>query len=484
MTNDPGAPPGSRHRARWWIAGLVVAVAVCLAVTVVIFVSGRSTGGGAPTFHRGDWQPPQQAVLSSSMRVRPVAGWRTRATDLGLPDSSIIGTTGDATWSTPFVGSLQNNGYFLVSDPGAPDRQQWLVGLDARTGGPLFPPVKLEAPTRSPKCFVNEPSSVLCIADDVREGKITSVAWVIDADSGNVLFNGPTDLHTTPGSGVRVDQVGNFAVAELRGQGLYGIGQRAETTWSVPKTTKVSPTEWVADAAAPTYAVAEDASPGSDRTVVFSLTDGKVITPDLGEGRTPQNAVVYPDGFAVEATTDIDKSTPDVLVFFDSAGNRLGETDVSGFLSTLSMTLPMVKSSPSYTVFGANGGGLIRLPDEGLGPDAVLIGQRMFAPESTWEGPAQVRRWRQFDLGTGEEGSTCRPNMSHYVANDGEVGIFETTREEVTGATTFAMDLATCEQLWSAPVNPDSFHHVWRIGDTLVELSDDGTELHSLVAPG
>ena len=73
--------------------------------------------------------------------------------------------------------------------------------------------------------------------------------------------------------------------------------------------------------------------------------------------------------------------------------------------------------------------------------------------------------------------------MSHYLANDGSIGIFETFRHEVTGATTFAMDLTTCESLWSIPVNPDSYHRLWRIGDTLVELSDDGTELHSLVTP-
>jgi hypothetical protein len=73
--------------------------------------------------------------------------------------------------------------------------------------------------------------------------------------------------------------------------------------------------------------------------------------------------------------------------------------------------------------------------------------------------------------------------MSGYVANDGRVGVFETVRYEITGATTFAMDLASCEKLWTTPVDPDSFHELWRIDNALVELSDDGKELHSLVAP-
>ena len=95
----------------------------------------------------------------------------------------------------------------------------------------------------------------------------------------------------------------------------------------------------------------------------------------------------------------------------------------------------------------------------------------------------KARLWRQFDLTTGEEGTGCRANMTHYLANDGNVGIFDTARYEIDGPTTFAMDLTTCEKLWIMPYDPDSFHQIWRVDDTLVELSDDGTELHSLVAP-
>ncbi|QZH60444.1 hypothetical protein K1X22_01000 [Mycolicibacterium farcinogenes] len=466
---------------RWAIAGVV---AICLVVGgIVIFVVEQPTNDSVPSFARGNWQPPPQTVLKSPMRIPPVPGWRVQAASLGLPESSIIGTTEDAAWSTPLVGFVKNNVYFLASNPHLQERQHWLIGLDAKTGNPLFAPVQLDLASRSPKCFLNGPESLLCLADDVREGKVESVARVIDAHTGVVSFTGPTDLHTTPGSGVRIDQVGIFAIAELAGRGIYGIGSHAETTWSLPGATKVSPTEWASDAAPPTLATAMDPASGLDRMVVFSLTDGKVITANLDEGQIPQTAVAYPGGFAVEATTTANKSTPDVVVFFDVAGNRLGETKVSGFLDTLSMTLPIVEDTPMSTVFGANGAGLIQVSERELKQNAVLIGHRLFTPESNWEGPVKVRKWKQFDLTTGEEATTCRPNISHYIANDGSVGIFATDRSEVTGATTFAMDLATCEKLWSVPVNPDSYHRLWRIDDTLVELSDDGKELHSLVAP-
>ena len=45
-----------------------------------------------------------------------------------------------------------------------------------------------------------------------------------------------------------------------------------------------------------------------------------------------------------------------------------------------------------------------------------------------------------------------------------------------------AWDLSTCERVWSIPRN-GPLGRVTRLGDTLVRLSDDGTELYSLVAP-
>lgn len=482
---EPNGTPTQPRRVRWWMLGLVIAT-VCLAVAGgVVFTIGRSQSEGASTFHHGDWQPPPQTVIASPMRERPIPGWHTSVEQLGLPESSIFGTSDASAQSEPFIGYTGSNGFFLASSPDSPERRWWLVGLDVHTGKPLFPPVSIDAGSSLPKCFVNGPDFVLCLADAVRGDKTESTAWVIDAHAGAVMFNGPTELHTTPGSGVQVDQVGIYAVAQVRGEGLYGIGAHAEKTWLVPQTSMISSriSASAIDTAPPTLAASQDTTPGSDGMVVFSLVDGKVMRPDLGNGNIPGSAVVYPGGFAMEIIADAKYSTPRGVAFFDDDGNRVGETTVSGSLSPFSMSLPIVEDAPLSTVFGANGAGLVQVPDPELTQNSVLIGHRLFAPESTWEGPVKVRRWRQFDLTTGTEGNTCRANMSGYLANDGSVGIFETVRYEVTGATIFAMDLATCETLWTTPVDPDSFHRLWRIDDTLVELSDEGNELHSLAAP-
>jgi hypothetical protein len=471
--------------ARLWTIGLVLAAVVALAVgaiVTVVMTKRLMSDDTAPTFRRGEWQPPEQTVLESSMRARPVPGWRTSVEDLGLPETNVFGRTDEPhVWSTPFIGAVGAKGYFLARSPGSPDAERWLVGLDVHTGKQLFAPVRIDAGPDFLDCFVNGPDSVLCISDAVREGNLESVAWAIDARTGSVLFNGPTKLHANSSNGPDVEQVGTYAVARAPGEGIYGIGPRTETTWFVPGVT-IGTTKWTSDAAPPSLAAARDSVKGSDRMTVFSLIDGKVITPDLGKGLRPLTAVVYPGGFAFEATSDMKVSIPDVVIFFDDDGNHVGETKLSGFLSTLSKILPILES-PDSTVFGANGAGLLQFPDQQLGQNARLIGHRLYAPESTWEGPVKVRRWRQFDLTTGQEGNACRPNMSGYVANDGRVGVFETVRYEITGATTFAMDLASCEKLWTTPVDPDSFHELWRIDNALVELSDDGKELHSLVAP-
>ena len=469
-------------RARRFMIVVAVAVAIFVVILgVIVYVERPSTDASASTFHRGEWLAPPETLLSSSMRARPVPGWSVRVTDLGLPESAIFTDTELAHESKSLVGSLGKNTYFMARS--TTDSRRWLVGLDVHSGAPLFAPVGIDPASDFMKCFINGPDHALCVADGTHDGKTVTTAWVIDTRTGEVVFTGPTDLHLTPGSGSHLNQVGSYVVAEIEGQGLSGVGPRAETTWFIPNAKKVGPTDWDADTAAPLLAVAQDPTKGPDHTVVFSVDDGTVFTPDLGEGRIPESAVVYPQGFAIRAAGNHGASPRAPVLFFDDAGNRIGESDIQGALSDQSMVLPRIESAPGYTVFGANGAGLIQLPGEGLGPDAVLIGHRLYAPESEWDGPEKVRRWRQFDLRTGEEGTACRPNMQWYIANDGQIGLFETSQHEKAGASYFGMDLTTCEKLWTVPVNWESFHRLWRIDDTLVEISDDGRELHSLVAP-
>jgi hypothetical protein len=62
------------------------------------------------------------------------------------------------------------------------------------------------------------------------------------------------------------------------------------------------------------------------------------------------------------------------------------------------------------------------------------------------------------------------------------VGVFESGNPNV-GLVTKARDLATCDTQWPLSSAVGSFRDVWRVNTTLVQLSDDGTELVSLVAP-
>jgi hypothetical protein len=52
------------------------------------------------------------------------------------------------------------------------------------------------------------------------------------------------------------------------------------------------------------------------------------------------------------------------------------------------------------------------------------------------------------------------------------------------GLVTTGIDLKTCDTLWTLKSAVSSLRDVWRINTTLVQLSDDGIELMSLVAPG
>ncbi len=92
------------------------------------------------------------------------------------------------------------------------------------------------------------------------------------------------------------------------------------------------------------------------------------------------------------------------------------------------------------------------------------------------------RRWQQYDLRTGARGKECNYNFgAGYLGTDGKVGLMASGNPNV-GMITKAMDLATCDTLWSIESPVGSFRKVWRINITLVQLSADGTELMSLVA--
>lgn len=93
-------------------------------------------------------------------------------------------------------------------------------------------------------------------------------------------------------------------------------------------------------------------------------------------------------------------------------------------------------------------------------------------------------RWQQYDLRTGARGKACDYNLAatYYIGTDCTVAVLEYGNPNV-GRVTKAYDLATCDTLWKLRSAVGSFREVWRINTTLVQLSEDGTELVSPVAP-
>jgi hypothetical protein len=112
----------------------------------------------------------------------------------------------------------------------------------------------------------------------------------------------------------------------------------------------------------------------------------------------------------------------------------------------------------------------------------ATIGGRLLRVELAANVANMTEMRRQYDLKTGSKGPACDFNMSNFLGTNRSVIVFDVTNRQA-GPVAKARDLATCDTLWTLPSHVDSFGRVWRVNTTLVQLSDDGTELSSLVAP-
>jgi len=412
------------------------------------------------------------------MRKQPVPGWKTTLAQLGVPGPGKIATNSDPGWSTPFVGGLGDRAYFVASGPSAQSTQWWLTGISVHDGRPLFPPAPLSTEQLPPHCFLNGPDSVFCLRNDTH----AVTAWVIDAHSGKILFIGPTDLRVYPPT-LTVRQVGIYAVAETNKQGVHGIGPHAETTWFVRGDGTVHEKDSGTTNVAPlTVATQTAADRGSDGRVVFSLSDGHVIKPETDGDSEQQSTLVYPGGFAAEIRSGGRLSVPKVE-FFNDSGKRTSRVSVAGEIVTSVVgkpDLPIIESNTpnNWAVFTPEGGKLLEVSGDAPAY-SLLIGSRLFVQE-----PANgaERHWQQYDLQTGAKGRACEADMLGYIGSDGAVAVLKNGNANI-GLVTKAIDLQTCDTLWTLR-SEGSFRNVWRVGATLVQLSDDGTQLMSLVAPG
>jgi hypothetical protein len=318
-------------------------------------------------------------------------------------------------------------------------------------------------------CLLNGPSMVLCIREDRDPSKQTR-AWVVDSEKGELIFDGPTDLRisTTPNH-PEVDPMGNYAVATVSGEGVHGVGAHAELTWFVPGGGHLSQRKDSEHDAPPQPLAVQDGSASSTTDVVFSLADGKVVTPEAPQGARFGRAMVYPGGFGYEYSV-IGDDFSTWVDFFDESGKQMSRPNFKANLLSGSRDIPMVSTESSDVVLTLDARKLLELPKSTATPTTRLIGERLFVAGDTDE-----KSWRQYDLQNGASAKTCDiDNLgAYYIASDGEVAVLHSDAALAAG-----FDLATCDKLWSIP---RSVQDVWRVSTTLIERIND--ELFSLVAP-
>lgn len=456
--------PQSRSRRRTWI----------VLTTALIVIVALAAGGiwwnssGSEMWARARWQPPPTAYLASPMQQAPVAGWRTSVSDLGVPpaapgaDAARIAVSNKRDGTYAFIGTLDDHGYFLARSSGPSETSWWLTGLDATDGRELFPAVQLNTGERAPECFLNGPEAMVCLVDDGS----AATAWVVDLRGGKMTYTGPTPLRLSS-TGLRARRTGDYLLAVAETEGVYGVGPKAELTWFIPGLGTVF---------GPANDIAAQGTNDSENYVFFSLTDGRQFAPEIPDSTFIDGVRFGNDGFAalVVADDEFNTSTTDA---FDLSGKKLGTLGRNGY--PVAAGLYIDGSVSGWKVVTAEGSRLLSV--EGHAPyDTLLIGSTLYINESN---NAQMPYWQPYDLKSGDKGQPCEIDLGEqYLGTDGTIAVRAVTNPRVD-LIAKAFDLKTCEMVWSLPKEANSFGRIWRIGDTLVQLSDDGTELNALVAP-
>ena len=315
-----------------------------------------------------------------------------------------------------------------------------------------------------PSCFPNG-TDVVCISDHVVE---PSTAWVIDAQTGVLIYTGPTALRLANGAQPSVERTPNYLVAMEKGLGAYGVGRRAEKTWYVPGFGNGL------------GSMADDIAfggKGPDDVVMFSVKDGRQWSPRLPSDAVFTNADFFEGGFAGEFDSG---SSHRFVQLFDSKGNPINDRRIKGWLAGVTGNLLAVLDSDVLSIYDTRGRKLLAMPSDSP-RNTYLIGTTLWISEGADSAP---NVYRSHDIHSGATGNPCELNFSDYLGTDGAVIVRAPRgREEAASGQPLAQayNLTTCEVAWTIPRPPGSLGTVDRLGDTLVRLSDDGTELFSLV---
>ncbi|WP_162465169.1 hypothetical protein, partial [Mycolicibacterium sp. CBMA 295] len=266
---------------------------------------------------------------------------------------------------------------------------------------------------------------------------------------------------------LKAAQAGNYLIAATEKQGLYGVGPQAQTTWFVPGAGILA--EHNDD-------VAFQGTGREDGATMFALKDGGVLDPQFPDNTELLNTTIFDGGFAQQFTT---KPGHDFVQFFDTAGRFTTTKRFEGTLGGSAANLTGIADSDSYGVYTPQGVKLLRI--SGGEPHGIqLIGTTLWISES--DNVTQSTVYRPYDMRTGDKGEPCEFNLgSGYLGSDGTVAV-RAPGNPKSDLLADAWDLSTCERAWSIP-RSGPLGRIVRLGDTLVRLSDDGTELFALVSP-
>jgi hypothetical protein len=394
------------------------------------------------------------------MAAKPVPGWSSSVSQLGLPADARITTDGTDV-PGPVIKTSGPRTYLLASSSSPAATQWWLAGVNVKDGHPLFPPVALNATPRPPSCFVNGGSAV-CLADD---GAATT-AWVVDGSSGRLSYSGSSELRLQ-GTKLKARQIGDYLVAQTEHEGVHGVGTTADLTWFV---------SGVGMIAAHDDDLAFQSQGEGSGSVLFGLGDGSVVHLELAQDARVQTPKFFDGGFAASV---IAKDEPPAVQFFDDHGKLISTTRVAGLqvTNTSANLTAILQDRTRWGIYTPEGNMLLSLPADRAGT-IQLMGSTLWVGADTGGSP----RAQPYDLRSGNAGTPCNFDLNGYLGTDGSVALRAPTNAKSDDLAQ-AFDLATCGLAWAIPRPAGSLARLIAVGDTLVQLSDDGTELMSLIAP-
>lgn len=438
-----------RSRRKYWLGAALILVIAVVAGGVAVAVWGpwrddrrAATPAAAPPLGT-----PKDLLVSFPLNRELVAGWKLTGTDVGLPPGVGVGALFAANGSNAF----------FVTDQGCEKKCTnpvgWLYGVDTVTGRPVFPPVALPGyDSGAGHCYGNGPTAAVCTTTNDGldpDGRPPPGMWVIDLQRGALTFTGANTLDPTLTQGAPALKVVNsYVVLTVHDEGVYGIGPQAQRTWFVPGSGELQAVGTSAAADLPTQSLAVQApkfpppNPTADqRYRVFSVIDGKDLTPAAPSGTKLEEAVVYNGGFAYQ----FDAGKLAGTLMYDSAGRLVGRQEPGRSFPQQNAAMLTLGLGTKFQVYTADAKMLAEFPAQDSIGEFQTIGTKVFVRNPGKYGGDES--WQWWDLLTRQPGPTCRMQLgSEYVGSDGTIVIARRLLEGYA-----AIDTTSCQTLWQRP---------------------------------